>query len=361
MRRDARRGRLRWRRTTCMCLRNVSTRSALAKRAVRAVGSTWFTPGDVVAERRGRPRADEHRAGVAHERQRARRGRRVMQLEVLGRDHVRPTSIACDGVVDEHDAAAGERASASISARRGASASRSSSAASTASATSGSQVTRTAAPPGPCSACARRSAAANSARRAAVGDDHHLRRARRTTRCRRRPATSRLAGGDVRVAGPDDHVDRADGLGAVGQRGDRLRAADPVHLVDADERGRRERGRGHARRRRPGGTHSTISATPATLRGDRGHQHGRRVRGATAGHVEAGAVDRDARSRASVDAVAVERGLGAATWCSWYARISVGGVLERGAQLGRGGVERGVAARRRAPAGRRRGSRRTAR
>ena len=30
--------------TTCTCLRNVSTRSALANRAVRAVGSTWFGP-----------------------------------------------------------------------------------------------------------------------------------------------------------------------------------------------------------------------------------------------------------------------------------------------------------------------------
>src|SRR5262249_49283633 len=31
-------------RTTCMCLRNVSTRSAPENRAARDVGSTWFTP-----------------------------------------------------------------------------------------------------------------------------------------------------------------------------------------------------------------------------------------------------------------------------------------------------------------------------
>ena len=41
--------------------------------------------------------------------------------------------------------------------------------------------------------------------------------------------------GDLGVARADDHVDRLDPLGAVGERGDRLRAADPPDLVDPDE------------------------------------------------------------------------------------------------------------------------------
>ena len=52
-----------------------------------------------------------------------------------------------------------------------------------------------------------------------------------------------LGGRDVGVSRPDDHVDRPDGLGAVGERGDGLRTADPVHLGHPEVRGRRERRR----------------------------------------------------------------------------------------------------------------------
>ena len=38
---------------------------------------------------------------------------------------------------------------------------------------------------------------------------------------------------DIGIARPDDLGDRRDGFGAVGQRGDRLRAADAINLVDA--------------------------------------------------------------------------------------------------------------------------------
>ena len=45
-----------------------------------------------------------------------------------------------------------------------------------------------------------------------------------------------LGGGDIDIAGPDDLVDRRHGLGAVGQRGHRLGAADGEHPVDAGDR-----------------------------------------------------------------------------------------------------------------------------
>ena len=53
-----------------------------------------------------------------------------------------------------------------------------------------------------------------------------------------------LRGGDVGVPRADDDVDGPDGLGAVRERGDRLRAADAVHLVDAGECGSGQRRRG---------------------------------------------------------------------------------------------------------------------
>ena len=49
------------------------------------------------------------------------------------------------------------------------------------------------------------------------------------------PKTRRLAAATIGVARPDDLGDRRDAGGAVGQRRDRLRAADPVDLVDAGE------------------------------------------------------------------------------------------------------------------------------
>ena len=52
-----------------------------------------------------------------------------------------------------------------------------------------------------------------------------------------------LRRGDVGVAGTDDLVDRGHGRGAVGERADRLRAADREHAVDAAQR----RGREHER------------------------------------------------------------------------------------------------------------------
>ena len=57
------------------------------KRALRAVGNTWFGPGDVVADRLRRVAAEEDRAGMTHPRRPA-LGVVEGELEMLGRDPV---------------------------------------------------------------------------------------------------------------------------------------------------------------------------------------------------------------------------------------------------------------------------------
>ena len=152
------------------------------------------------------------------------------------------------------------------------------------------------------------------------------------------PATSRFGQRDVAVPGADDDVDRADGLGAVGQRGDRLRTADAVHLVDPDQRRRRERGlRETAVGVRGDAQHEF--GDPRELGGDRGHEHGRRVCGAATGHVEPGPPHRH-RDLAQHDAVALEPRLGRGDLERVVLADAVGGDLERGAQVGRDRVER---------------------
>ena len=193
---------------------------------------------------------------------------------------------------------------------------------------------------------------------AAVGDDHDLRRAGERVDADGAGDLA-LGQGHVAVAGADDHVDRADGLGAVGHRGDGLGAADAVHLGDPGERGGGQRGRGHGAVGRGRDAQHALGHA-RELRGDGGHQHGRRVGGAAAGHVEAGPLDRD-RHLAQGHAVALERRLGRVELGGVVLADAVGGDLERGAQLGRGGVERGAARRPRGRGGRRGGSRRSAR
>ena len=72
--------------------------------------------------------------------------------------------------------------------------------------------------------------------------------------------------GDIGVAGADDLVDRADAGGAVGQRRDRLGAADPVDLVDPGAARRRPAPAGAARRPAPART-SRCGSTPAIRAG----------------------------------------------------------------------------------------------
>ena len=94
-----------------------------------------------------------------------------------------------------------------------------------------------------------------------VGDHEHL--ARPGGQVDRDAARDeQLRRGHPPVAGPDDLGDRRDRLGAVGERGDRLRAADRVHLVDA-ELARRSPASPPSGR----GVATAIRVTPATRAG----------------------------------------------------------------------------------------------
>ena len=104
------------------------------------------------------------------------------------------------------------------------------------------------------------------------------------------PITSFLAAVTYALPGPDDLVDARDGVGAVRERGDRLRAAHLVDLVDARLGGGRERVR--VDRAVGRGRHDHRDLLDARHdRGDRVHEHARRVARAAARHVDADAAD----------------------------------------------------------------------
>ena len=108
-----------------------------------------------------------------------------------------------------------------------------------------------------------------------------------------------LRGRHIGVARADDLGHGADRLGAVGQRRDRLRPPDAIDLVDAGERRRRQ----HQRvQDAVGGRHHDDDALAARDLGRQGiHQHGGRVGGGAARHVEADRADR-APAPAELDA-----------------------------------------------------------
>ena len=66
-----------------------STPSPDEKRAERAVGSTWLEPADVIADRLGRVRAEEDRAGIADAARRAARRRRPRSRDARARSRRR--------------------------------------------------------------------------------------------------------------------------------------------------------------------------------------------------------------------------------------------------------------------------------
>ena len=145
------------------------------------------------------------------------------------------------------------------------------------------------------------------------------------------PATSRLAVATYALPGPTITSTGRDALGAVGHRRDRLRATDPVDLVDADERRGGERGGGDpAVGGRRHAEHELGHAGHPSR--DRGHQHGGRVGGAAAGHVEPGPIDGDG-DLAHVDPVAQELDGGLRGLLLVVGANPLGGVLERGTEL----------------------------
>ncbi len=107
-----------------------------------------------------------------------------------------------------------------------------------------------------------------------------------------------LGGGDEEVAGADDLVDAGDGVGAEGEGGDGLGAAEAVELGDTGEVGGGEgfeRGFGRA---------DDDAWDAGDLRGRDGHEQGGGQRVAAAGHVAADGGER-ADDLAGLDAGAV--------------------------------------------------------
>ena len=132
-----------------------------------------------------------------------------------------------------------------------------------------------------------------------------------------------LGGGDVGVAGAHDLVDARDALRAVGERGDRLRAADHEHARDAGEaRGQQRLGR------RPRRGHHDL-AHAGDLRRHGGHHHRRGIARGAAGDVDPDARQRiDAAAGANGAFVDLERGV---TLALVERAHAAGGALQRGA------------------------------
>ena len=179
-------------------------------------------------------------------------------------------SIACSGPSTMHERPPA-RSAASVSAARGAPSSNIRSSRSTAAPSSSDHVID-----------GRRTTRAVLDLREEIGRDQHRRDRRRrrrprpptdrrSRRCPTSAATWRFASATYALPGPDDHVDRVDRLGPVRERGDRLRAADPVDDVDLGEPRRGEDrvvhgpvGRGAACRARRAARRRRVPAAPSS-------------------------------------------------------------------------------------------------
>ena len=94
----------------------------------------------------------------------------------------------------------------------------------------------------------------------------------------------------IGIAGTDDDIDRLDGLGAIGQCGNRLRPADPIDFVDSRAmRCRQNRGNEFPIRRR---YDHDQSSDPGDLSGNRVHQHRAGIGGRPAWNIEPRRADR---------------------------------------------------------------------
>ena len=125
----------------------------------------------------------------------------------------------------------------------------------------------------------------------AVGNDQDLARSGNHVD-RHRAENLLFRFGDKGVARTDDLIHLRDALGAVGQCGDRLRAADLEDLVDPrDVRRGKDHGVDLPLFVRRGHHHDRFDA--GDLRRNRVHQHRRRIRRRPAGHIKPRTVDRN--------------------------------------------------------------------
>ena len=121
-------------------------------------------------------------------------------------------------------------------------------------------------------------------RRAAVGHDQDLGRPRDAVHAHRAEHLA-LGERDVDVARPHQHVDTRDGGGPVGQRRDRLGAAQAVDGVDAGDLGGGQDGRGHGAVGSGRGRQHDLRDSRHPGR-DGAHEHRRRVGGPPSGRVD---------------------------------------------------------------------------
>ncbi len=276
--------------TTWMPRMKASTESPAVCRAVPPVGSTWLESGQVVAQRDGGIRADEHGAGVADPRREA--GRiGCLDLQVLGRPDIRDRERG-GGVVHQH--------AGGLPGQRG--------------------LHRVPVPCGGDLGAQFRLGALGDAgvggdeqaggQRAVlglgdevggeeprvggvVGDDRDLGRARLGVHPDG-PGQQPLGGGHVGVAWAGDHIHRGAVGGAVGEHGDRLGAADRVHLLDAEQRAGGQDGRcGQAAVVRAGRGGDGDPADAGDLRRDHIHDHRGGQRYQAGRYVHPGPVHRD--------------------------------------------------------------------
>ena len=287
-------------------LAEVSTRSALGEPRAAVGRQHVVHAGDVVAERGRRPRTEEHRARVADAAGRSVSGSAVSSSRCSGA--IAFTAVdRGDRVVDQHDAAprrerrrdlvatvrVGDEPLERVVGRVG---------------HVGVPGDQDRGAAGTVLGLGEEVGGDELGGDRAVGDDHDLRRARRTTRCRRVPATSRLASATYRLPGPT--ITSTGRIDSVPYASAAIACAPPTRYTSSTPASAAAASVGCGTRPSAAGRHAQHELGDARdLRGDRGHQHGRRVRGASAGHVEPGAVDRD-RELAERHAVAIERGLG---------------------------------------------------
>ena len=244
---------------------------------------------DVVAEHRGRVRTDEDRARVAHQRHEQRRVG-AHQFEVFGRDRVGDIDRV-RRVVDEH--ACGRRPRASTRLRRAASAATSNASSARSTPRRDLVVPRDERDRAARTVLGLREQVGRDPRRVdrVVGDDRDFGRTGEPVDADDAEHLP-LGLGHVRVARPDDDVDRHGSI-SVPNASAAIACAPPMRYTSSTpasaaaariDGGDRAVGSGrHAQ-------HDLGDARDA--RRDRGHQHRRRVARATAGHVAAGAVDR---------------------------------------------------------------------
>ena len=100
-----------------------------------------------------------------------------------------------------------------------------------------------------------------------------------------------LSRDDVGVAGAEDFLDRADGLGSASHRGDGLRATDTIHLGGSGLAKRGEQGGIDLAVFSAGSAGDDFAATGNLGQGD-GHQRGRCEGGCPAGDVHANPCER---------------------------------------------------------------------